>query len=158
MAILIFASNLNAQSKTDSAEILLKTKTVITQKLAKQMAELAEQEAIKNKWNVCIAVVDEAGQLIHFMRMDESMPASIDVSIAKAKAAALFKRDTKVLQDRLKEGNNGILKLPNAIATEGGIVLTYQGKIIGAIGVSGASSAEDAQVARAGAVLLANLK
>jgi glc operon protein GlcG len=157
-AALIFSMGFSAAYSQDTTSKLLNTKVVLSNKVAKQIAELVEQEAVKNKLNVSIAIVNDAGQLIYFSKMDDSHNASTEISIAKAKSAALFRRDTKVLKDALDKGNLGILALPNAIATEGGVQLIYQGKSIGAIGVSGASSEEDGKIAKVGAEFLLNLK
>jgi glc operon protein GlcG len=157
-AALIFSMGVSLAYSQDKTSTLLNTKVVLSNKVAKQIAELVEQEAVKNKLNVSIAIVNDAGQLIYFTKMDDSHNASTEISIAKAKSAALFKRDTKVLKDGLDQGNFGILALPNAIATEGGVQLIYQGKSIGAIGVSGATSEEDGKIAKVGADFLLSLK
>jgi glc operon protein GlcG len=157
-AALIFSTGVSATYSQETTSKLLNTKVVLSTKVAKQIAELVEQEAVKNKLNVSIAIVNDAGQLIYFTKMDDSHNAGTEISIAKAKSAALFRRDTKVLKDGLDKGNLGILALPNAIATEGGVQLIYQGKSIGAIGVSGATSEEDGKIAKVGADFLLNLK
>ncbi len=126
--------------------------------MAKQIAELAEQEAVRNNWTVSIAIVNEFGQLIHFTKMDESTNASVDVSIAKAKHSAYYRRDTKFHQDLILKGLNPILSLPNSMPIEGGVQLIYKGQTIGAIGVSGADSEDDGKIAKAGADVLANSK
>jgi len=134
------------------------TKTSLSQNVAKQIAEAAEKEAIKNNWVVSIAIVNDAGQLIFFTRMDESTNASGDISLAKAKHAAYYRRDTKFHEDLLTQGNNVVLGLLNSLPIEGGVQLIYQGKTIGAIGVSGASSQDDGKIAKAGAEFLLLLK
>jgi glc operon protein GlcG len=130
---------------------LLQTKTVLTLSAAKHIASLIEQEAIKLARNISIAIVNESGTLIFFSKMDESTDASGDIAIAKAKHAAYYKRDTKFHEDLLAKGNNIVLSLPNSSPIEGGVQLKYQNKTIGAIGVSGALSAEDGLLAKAGA-------
>ncbi len=136
----------------------MNNKIFLSQKAAKQIAELAEQEAIKNNWTVSIAIVNEFGQLIYFTKMDESTNASVDISIAKAKHSAYYRRDTKFHQDLILKGLNPILALPNSMPIEGGIQLIYNGKTIGAIGVSGADSEDDGKIAKVGADFLNNLK
>lgn len=137
---------------------MMLTRIFLTQKVAKQVANIAELEAIKLCLNVSIAIVNEAGVLIFFTRMDESTNASVDISIAKAKHSAYYRRDTKFHEALVSNGNNIVLSLPNAMPIEGGVQLIYQDKTIGAIGVSGASSIEDGLIAKAGAVLLLSYK
>jgi glc operon protein GlcG len=120
---------------------------------AKKAAALSLAEARKNNWMVAVAVVDPSGNLVYYEKMDNTQLASANVSIDKARSAALFKRPTKALQDALAAGGDGlrILRLQGATPIEGGIPLVSDGKIVGAIGVSGAASAQDAQCAKAGA-------
>jgi glc operon protein GlcG len=120
---------------------------------AKKAAALSLAEARKNSWSVAVAVVDPSGNLVYYEKMDNTQLGSANVSIDKARSAALFKRPTKALQDALAAGGDGlrILRLQGATPIEGGIPLVSDGKIVGAIGVSGATSAQDAQCAKAGA-------
>ena len=120
---------------------------------AKKAAAAALAEAVKNKWNMAVAVVDPNGTLIFYEKMDNTQIGSAEVSIAKARSAAQFKRPTKAFQDALASGGAGlrILGLPGAVPVEGGIPLISDGKIIGAIGVSGGTSEQDGQCAQAGA-------
>ena len=134
------------------------TRTALSQSVAKQIAEIAESEAIKENLAVSIALVNEVGQLIHFTKMDKSTIASIDISIAKAKHSAYYRRDTRFHEDLLGQGNNVVLALPNSLPIEGGVQLIYQGNLIGAIGVSGASSQDDGKIAKAGADFLLSFK
>lgn len=119
---------------------------------AKKVLAAAEAEAKKNSWPVAIAVVDGSGFLVAFQRLDNTQLGSVEVALEKAKTAALFRRPTKVFDDLLAAGgaNTRLLKLPGALPIEGGIPIIHDGKVIGAIGVSGVKSAEDAQVATAG--------
>ena len=112
----------------------------------------AEAEAKKNNWWMAIAVVDTAGKLVAFERMDNTQIASNEIAIGKAASANNLKRPTKVLQDALAAGGAGVrfLALPGALPIEGGLPIVADGKIIGAIGVSGAASNEDAQCAAVG--------
>ncbi|MDX1980075.1 MAG: heme-binding protein [Bryobacteraceae bacterium] len=128
----------------------LATKRTLTLEAAKQIAAAAEAEARKNKWNVVIAVVDDGGNLVYLQRMDDTQIGSITVAMEKAGSAVRFRRATKVFEDAVKGGRQAILKLPGALPVEGGIPLTSGGKVIGAIGVSGVQSFEDAQIAQAG--------
>jgi uncharacterized protein GlcG (DUF336 family) len=120
---------------------------------AKKAAAPALAEAAKNSWNVAVAIVGPSGDLIYYEKMDNTQLGSANVAIDKARSAALFKRPTKAFQDLVAAGGEGmrILRLQGAVPLEGGIPLVMDGKIAGAIGVSGATSAQDAQCARAGA-------
>jgi len=124
----------------------------ITLEQARKMIAAAEVEAKKNEGPVAIAVVDGSGFLVAFGRMDNTQLGSVEVAIEKAKTSALFRRPTKAFEDTLAMGGAGlkILKLPGGLPIEGGLPIVHQGKIIGAIGVSGVKSTEDAQVATAG--------
>jgi len=117
---------------------------------ARKAAAAAAVEAKKNKWNMAIAVVDDGGQLIYFERIDETQVGSIDIAIGKARTAAIFKRPTKALEDAINGGQHAILSFPNTLPREGGLPIFADGKCIGAIGVSGGKSSEDAQVGKAG--------
>jgi glc operon protein GlcG len=120
---------------------------------AKKAAAAALAEAVKNHWNMAVAVVDPNGTLIYYEKMDNTQIGSANVSIAKARSAALYKRPTKAFQDALASGGAGmrVLGLEGAVPVEGGIPIIADGKIIGAIGVSGANSDQDGQCAQAGA-------
>ena len=120
---------------------------------AKKAAAPALAEAAKNNWRVAVAIVDPAGILVYYEKMDNTQLGSANVAIDKARSATLFKRPTKALQDALAAGGEGwrILRVQGAVPVEGGIPLVMDGKIVGAIGVSGATSAQDAQCAKAGA-------
>jgi glc operon protein GlcG len=120
---------------------------------AKKVAAPALAEARKNKWTMAVAIVDTAGNLVYFEKMDATQSASSNIAVEKARSAAAFKRPTKALQDALAAGGDGLrmLGLPGAVPVEGGIPLVADGKIIGAIGVSGGASQQDAQCAKAGA-------
>lgn len=133
----------------------LSSKKTLNLAVAKEIAAAAETEARKNNWNVSIAIVDEAGRLLYFQRMDDTTNASVDVAIAKALHSANYRRDTKFHEDILTKGNNVVLSLPNSMPLEGGLRLLADGKVIGAIGVSGVQSEQDGQIAKAGADLLA---
>jgi uncharacterized protein GlcG (DUF336 family) len=120
---------------------------------AKKVAVPALAEARRNNWNVAVAIVDIGGNLVYYERMDGTQLGSLPVSIEKARSAALFKRPTKAFQDVVAAGGDGlrILRLPGAIPIDGGVPIIMDGKIVGAIGVSGATSQQDGQCAIAGA-------
>lgn len=120
---------------------------------AKKVAAPALAEGAKNNWNVAVAIVDPAGNLVYYEKMDNTQLGSANVSIDKARTAVLFKRPTKAFQDALAAGGDSvrILRLQGVVPVEGGIPLLMNGKIVGGIGVSGATSAQDAQCAKAGA-------
>jgi glc operon protein GlcG len=125
----------------------------ITLESAKKAATAALAEAARNKWIMAVAVVDPDGTLVYYEKTDNTQLGSAKVAIAKARSAALFKRPTKAFQDALAGGGAGlrVLGLEGAVPVEGGVPLISDGKIIGAIGVSGDKSENDAQCALAGA-------
>jgi glc operon protein GlcG len=120
---------------------------------AKKAAAAALLEAQANGWLMVVAVVDPAGLLVFFEKMDDAQNGSVMVAQAKARSAALFKRPTKALQDTVAAGGDGlrVLALEGAVPVEGGLPLLIDGKIVGAIGVSGGTSAQDGQCAHAAA-------
>jgi len=130
--------------------------TPINADSAKKVAAAAIAEARKNNFTMAIAVVDTAGNLVYFEKMDGTQTGSVNVSIDKARSAALFKRPTKAFQDIVAAGGVGlrILGLQGAVPVDGGIPLMEGGKIVGAIGASGGTSDQDAQCAQAGANLM----
>jgi glc operon protein GlcG len=121
---------------------------------ARKAAAGAIAEGKKNGWTVAAAVVDPGGVLVYFERIDGTQNGSSDVALAKARTSAAFKRPSKMLEDAVKAGNSNYLKLPGALPIEGGLPLVIDGKVVGAIGVSGGTSAQDGQCAKAGADLL----
>ena len=127
--------------------------TPITADVAKKAAAAAVAEARKNNFTMAIAIVDPNGTLVYFEKMDNTQNGSVNVALDKARSAALFKRPTKAFQDTLAAGGDGlrILSLQGAVPVDGGFPIIVAGKIIGAIGASGGTSAQDGQVAKAGA-------
>jgi glc operon protein GlcG len=122
---------------------------------AKKAAAAAAAEAAKNGWTMVVAIVDPDGTLVYYEKMDNTQNASAVVAIDKARSAALFKRPTRAFEDLLAQpGGDRYLKMEGAIPIEGGIPLVMGGKIVGAIGVSGGKSAQDAQCAQMGANVL----
>ncbi|MEI7949790.1 MAG: heme-binding protein [Gammaproteobacteria bacterium] len=123
---------------------------------AKVVLAAAEAEARKQGWPMAIAVVDTAGNLVAFSKLDNTQIASVKISQGKANSAISFKRPTKALQDALEKGgvNLRVLSLDGAVPAEGGIPLVHNGLFVGAIGVSGMASDQDGVVATAGAAAL----
>jgi uncharacterized protein GlcG (DUF336 family) len=124
----------------------------ITLEQAKKVLAGAEAEAKKNSWNMVIVVMDSGGNLVALERMDGAQLGSIEVARDKAYSAVAFRRPTKAFDDALAQGgaNLRILKLAGASPIEGGIPIVVDGKVVGSVGASGGTSAQDAQVARAG--------
>jgi uncharacterized protein GlcG (DUF336 family) len=120
---------------------------------AKKIAASAIAEARKNNWTMAVAITDTGGSLVYFEKMDGTQTGSVRVAIGKSRSAVLFKRPTKVFQDVVAAGGEGIryLVLEGAVPIEGGLPLLMDGKIVGAIGVSGGTSQQDGLVAKAGA-------
>jgi uncharacterized protein GlcG (DUF336 family) len=120
---------------------------------AKKAAAGAIAEARKNNWTMAVAITDGGGDLIYFEKMDGTQTGSVNVAIGKARSAALYKRPSKVFQDVLAGGGAGlrILGLEGAVPVEGGLPLVMDGKLVGAIGLSGGTAEQDGQAAKAGA-------
>lgn len=130
--------------------------TPIDLETALKMLAGAKAEADANSWPVCIVIVDTGGHLVALHRLDNTQIGSIEVATQKAKTSALFRRPTKAFEDLIAGGGAGlrILKLPGALPVEGGLPIVVEGKLIGAIGVSGVTSQQDAQIAAAGIAAL----
>jgi uncharacterized protein GlcG (DUF336 family) len=120
---------------------------------AKKIATSAIAEARKNSWTMAVAITDTGGSLVYFEKMDGTQTGSVRVAIGKSRSAVLFKRPTKVFQDVVAAGGEGIryLVLEGAVPIEGGLPLLMDGKSVGAIGVSGGTSQQDGVAAKAGA-------
>jgi glc operon protein GlcG len=129
----------------------------ITLAQAKKVMEGAEAEAMKNKWNVVITILDSGGNLVMTHRMDGTQFGSVEVARDKAYSAVAFRRPTKAFQDAVEKGgaNLRILRLTGASPLEGGVPIVVNGQLVGGIGVSGVTSEQDAQIANAG---IASLK
>src|ERR1043166_7293368 len=134
-----------------AAEAQLPTKQVLTLEAAKKIAAAAEAEANRRGSTVVIAVVDDGGYLLVLHRLDDTQVASVDVGIGKARTAAIFRRPSKVFEDQVRDGRVAALALPGATPLQGGIPIVYEGRVIGAIGVSGNTPQEDEDIAKAGA-------
>ena len=132
----------------------LAEKKALTLAAAKKIAAAAEAEARKNHWNVVIAILDEGGHLVYLERMDGVQIASLEIAVKKAESAVRFKRPTKAFEDQLAGGRTAILKLPGAMPFEGGLPIMAGEQVIGAIGVSGVTSQQDGQIAKAGLAAL----
>ncbi len=152
LAALSVAFVASVQAQSIGSE--LGDKKSLTLAAAKKIAMAAEAEAIKNKWNVVIAVVDDGGHLVYLQRMDGTQTGSVDVAIKKARTAQAFKRPTKVFEDAIAGGRNALLGLDSALPLEGGLPLNAGTQLIGGIGVSGVTAQQDGVIAKAGADLL----
>lgn len=121
----------------------------------KAIAQAAEAEALKNKWAVSIAIVDDGGHLLWLQRLDGAAPVSAHIAPAKARTAAIGRRESKSYEDMINGGRASFLSAPDLEAMlEGGVPIVKDGQCLGAVGVSGVKSTEDAQVARAGIAAL----
>lgn len=129
----------------------LPVKKIITLEVAKKIGAAAEAEAKKRGSTVVIVVVDDGGHILFLERLDDTQVASVDVGIGKARTAAIFRRASKVFEDQVRDGRVAALALPGATPLQGGIPITYEGKVIGAIGVSGNTPQEDEDIAKVGA-------
>jgi len=125
-------------------------KLQLTLEDAKIIAAAAEAEAKRHQWPVVIAIVDEGGHLLLLQRLDDAQYGSIAVAIEKARAAIAFRRPTKVWEDHIAEGHVRYLSLPGTLPIEGGLPIVVDQHYIGAIGVSGVRSFQDAQIAQVG--------
>jgi len=128
----------------------LATKKALTLEVAKAMAAASGQFAKKNQWNVVIAIVDDGGHLVYFERMDGVQTGSIEVAIRKAKAAAAFKRPTRLFEEAVAEGRTVLVSLPGGMPFEGGVPISVDDQVIGAVGVSGVTAQQDGMIAQAG--------
>ena len=133
----------------------MKTKHELELADVKAIAAAAEAEALKHQWAVTIAIVDDGGHLLHLNRLDGAAPVSSHIAPAKARTAALGQRESKVYEDIVNGGRTAFLSAPTIDGLlEGGVPIMQNGACLGAVGVSGVKSPEDAQVARAGIAVL----
>ena len=128
----------------------MKTRPELTLADCERIAAGAMAEAQRNKWIVAIAILDEGGHLLHFLRMDGATPASATISVEKARTAALSRRPSGVWEQRIKEGRTAMLKMPGILPVQGGVPIMVDGACVGAVGVSGVQSHEDEQIAQTG--------
>jgi glc operon protein GlcG len=133
----------------------MQTKPVLTLDDVKKIAAAAEAEAVANKWAVVISIVDDGGHLLWLQRLDGAAPISSYIAPAKAKTAALGRRESKIYEDMINNGRVSFTAVPVLDGMlEGGVPVLVDGQVIGAVGVSGVKSAEDAQIAKAGIAAL----
>jgi len=133
----------------------MKNKAVLELADVKAVAAAAEAEALKNNWAVTIAIVDDGGHLLWLQRLDGAPPISAHIAPAKAHTAALGRRESKVYEDVINQGRMSFLSAPAIEGMlEGGVPILVDGQCIGAVGVSGVKSSEDAQIAKAGIAVL----
>jgi uncharacterized protein GlcG (DUF336 family) len=134
----------------------MKSKATLELSDLKAIAAAAEAEALRNNWPVCIAIVDDGGHLLWLQRLDGAAPVSAHIAPAKANTAALGRRESKVYEDMINGGRTSFLSAPDLRGLlEGGLPIMRDGQCLGAVGVSGVKSSEDAQIARAGIAALA---
>ncbi|MBE0547455.1 MAG: heme-binding protein [Rubrivivax sp.] len=134
----------------------MKSKPTLTLDDARAAAAAAEAEAVKNAWAVTIAITDDGGHLLWLQRLDGAAPISADIAVAKARTAALGRRESKGYEDMINQGRTAFLSAPVLQGMlEGGVPIMAAGHCVGAVGVSGVKAAEDAQIARAGVSALA---
>lgn len=133
----------------------MKNKAVLEFADVKKIAAAAEAEALKNNWAVTIAIVDDGGHLLHLQRLDGAPAISAHIGPAKAHTAALGRRESKVYEDVINQGRTSFLSAPGISGMlEGGVPIMKDGDCLGAVGVSGVKSTEDAQIAKAGIAAL----
>jgi glc operon protein GlcG len=154
MGVLILTLGLTACAATTQAQLV--EKTALTLDGAKKIAAVAEAKAKAEGARVVIAVVDESGSLLLLERLDDTQVASVNVGIDKARTAAIYRRPSKVFEDQVKNGRISALALHGAVALQGGVPILVNGKVIGAIGVSGETPAQDEDIAITGAAIAAS--
>jgi len=128
----------------------MKMRSMLTLEDCKKISAGAEAEARKNNWNVCIAILDDGGHLLHLVRMDGATPANSRIAVGKGRTAAESRRSTAMWEARIKEGRNAMLSMPGITPVQGGLPIVVDGECIGGVGVSGVQSHEDEQIAKAG--------
>jgi glc operon protein GlcG len=127
----------------------MRTKSCLTLADVTKILAACEAEAVKNKWSVAVAIVDEGGHLLGFQRMDGAGPISAEVAIGKARTSALTRRPSKFFEDRVKE-RPAFVSFPAGVLIQGALPIMHQNECVGAVGVSGVASHEDEQIALAG--------
>jgi len=126
---------------------MIGTTKYITLKGAQKMMAAAEAEARERNWNAAIAIVDAGADLLMFQKMDGTQVGSINIAIGKAKTAASFKRPTKMLEDMIAGGRTAFVAIDGIVPVQGGVTIEVDGAVLGAVGVSGLTSAQDEQIA-----------
>jgi glc operon protein GlcG len=132
----------------------MRTRAVLTDEDIDKMADAAVAHARTNQWNVTIAIVDDGGHLLWLRRLDGASPGTAEMAASKARTAALGRRESKIYEDVIRQGRTAFLSAPLTAMLEGGVPIVVEGDVIGAIGVSGVKSDQDAAVARAGIAAL----
>jgi len=127
----------------------MKSRPMLTLDDCRRISAAAEAEATKNKWIVCIAILDDGGHLLHLVRMDGATPANAEIAVLKARTSALTRRSSKTWEDRVAGGRLAMLKMP-VLPVQGGLPIMVEDVCVGAVGVSGVQSHEDEQIAEAG--------
>ena len=127
----------------------MKTRPMLTLDDCRKISAAAEQEARKNNWNVCIAILDDGGHLLHLIRMDGATPANARIAIEKGRTAAETRRSTANWQERVAKRPE-LLRMPGVTPVQGGLPIVMEGTCVGAVGISGVQSHEDEQIAAAG--------
>ena len=143
-ALVAFTNGASAQDKRPDYG------TAVNAAGAKKIAAGVVAECQKNGWNVAVAVVDTHGSLVYFERMDNTQIASMDIAVGKAKAAATYRRTTRVFMETINKGGPATATLPGVFASPGGVPIMVDGKVTGAVGVSGVTGDQDEQCAKAG--------
>ena len=128
----------------------MKTRPMLTLEDCKKISAASEAEAKKNNWNVCIAILDDGGHLLHLARMDGATPANSRIAVEKGRTAAESRRSTAMWEERIKAGRHAMLGMPGITPVQGGLPIVVDGVCVGAVGVSGVQSHEDEQIAKAG--------
>ena len=131
----------------------MKTRPMLTLDDCRKISAAAEAEARKNNWNVCIAILDDGGHLLHLVRMDGATPANARIAVEKGRTAAETRRSTAGWQERVKTRPE-LLRMPGVTPVQGGLPITVEGSCLGGVGVSGVQSHEDEQIAKAGIAAL----
>jgi glc operon protein GlcG len=128
----------------------MKTRPVLTLEDCRKLSDAAQAEARKNDWNVAIAILDDGGHLLHFVRMDGATPANARIAVEKGRTAAESRRSSGAWEERVKAGRTVLLRMPGITPVQGGVPIIADGVCIGGVGVSGVQSHEDEQIAVAG--------
>ena len=151
MRVLLFVAMILAVTSPSESQSQLPSRKTLTLDAARRIAAAAEAEARKNNWAVSVAVVDDAGHLMLFHRLDGAKLVATDIAIRKARTAVYFQGPTKSLEEEVAGGRTALLPIDGFMPLEGGIPLIVEGVLVGAIGVSGVTGSQDAQCAQAGA-------
>jgi len=128
----------------------MKTRPELTLADCLRISVAAEAEARKNAWNVAIAILDDGGHLLHFLRMDGATPANAAIAVDKGRTAATSRRSSGMWEKLVKDGRTGMLNMPGILPVQGGLPIVVEGACVGGIGVSGVQSQQDDQIAQAG--------